>query len=84
MQTNCALYVKVVTNKRLNMLRVLATFDNTKRNTEGQVIVTQRNCIFASGDLCNVNASAEAQAYEIQRSINYAKAQFNTSNIILI
>lgn len=85
MQTSCTAYAKVVTNKRLNTLRLLVTFDNTKRDKNGNIIVTVKNCAFASGDIVSTDTSTpEQRARAVAGAIAMAKAQLRTENFLLV
>lgn len=84
MQTNCTAIAKIVVNKKLNMLRLLVTFDKTKTDKNGNIIVTVANAAFKSGDICSADDNAEYIAYNMQRVIKQAKEQLRTNNIVVI
>lgn len=50
MQTQCTVLAKVVVNKKLNMYRVLFTFDKYNK-------LTVKNCVLATGDICATDNS---------------------------
>ena len=79
MQTNCQANAKLVVNKRLNMLRLLVTFDIAANS------VTVRNAAYASGDLCCAETTPpEVQAQILLKELQRAKAQLRTDNIVLV
>lgn len=81
MQTNCAAYAKVVVNSRLNMLRVLVTFENIiGRN--GLRVVNVRNAVYKSGDLCSVSEDSEVRDSIIQREVARIRNVLRTSNVL--
>ncbi len=85
MQTNCQAYAKIITNKRLNTLRLLVTFDSTKRDKNGSIIVTVKNCAYASGDLISVdNTTSEQRNAALARAIITAKQVLRTENFRLV
>ena len=84
MQTNTLAYAKVTVNKRLNMLRLLVTFDNTKRDKNDNIIITANNAAYISGDLCNASADADTVKYSVAYAIKCASLQLRTNNILLV
>ena len=84
MQTNCLAVAKLVQNKKLGTLRLLVTFDKSKRDNVGNIIVTVRNAAFATGDICNTWETAERKEYAIARAIKQAEAALRTNNIQLL
>ena len=84
MKSNCTLYTKVLVNKKLGTVRVLATFDTSKRNKDGDIIVTVQNAVFTSGDIATVDESATSRAASVERTIALARAQCRTDNIVLV
>lgn len=84
MKSNCTLYTKVLVNKKLGTVRVLATFDNSKRNKDGDIIVTVQNAVFTSGDIATLDESATSRAASVERTIAQARAQCRTDNIVLV
>jgi len=84
MKTNSTAYAKVVLNKRLNTLRLLVTFDVSKRNTKGDVIVTVQNCIFASGDLVSADSTPTAIASAVRVAVRQAQDELRTDNIQML
>lgn len=84
MQTNCKALAKIVLNKKLNTLRLLVTFDTTKKDKNGNIIITVQNAAFKSGDICSANENAEYIAYNMQRVIKQAKEQLRTNNIVVL
>ena len=84
MQTNTLAYAKVVVNKRLNMLRVLVTFDSTKRDKDNCIIVSTSNAAYVSGDLCSASANADVTSACIARALANASVQLYTNNIVLL
>lgn len=63
MQTNCTVLAKVVVNKKLNMYRVIFSFD--KYNT-----ITVKNAVLVTGDICDI--SYENANIEISKVITQA------------
>jgi hypothetical protein len=84
MQTACTAYAKVLVNKRLNTVRLLVTFDSTKRDKNGNIVVTVKNCAYASGDIATLESSAEYRAQQVARTIAHAKAVLRTDNFMLV
>ena len=85
MQTNCQAYAKIITNKRLNTLRLLVTFDSTKRDKNGNIIVTVKNCAYASGDLIdNGNSTSDERIRAVSKAIKLAKQHLRTDNFLLV
>jgi hypothetical protein len=84
MQSNCTLYTKVLVNKKLNTVRILATFDSSKRNKDGHIIVTVQNAVFKSGDIATLEESDLSRAASVERTIALARAQCQTNNIVLV
>ena len=84
MQSNCTLYTKVLINKKLNTVRILATFDASKRNKDGDIIVTVQNAIFKSGDIATLEESATSRAASVERTLALARVQCQTNNIVLV
>jgi hypothetical protein len=84
MQTNCPAYVKVFTNSKLKTVRVLATFDTSRRNKNGQIVVTVQNAVFASGDVATMQQSEESRAQSVANTLDLVRAQLRTSNLVLI
>ena len=81
MQTNCVAIAKIVQNKKLNTLRILITFDKTKRDIKGNITVTVQNAIFKSGDICNITDDNNYKQYAIAKTLQQAEAQLRTNNI---
>lgn len=77
MQTHCAAIAKLVKNTRLGTLRLVVTFDTVGK-------VTVRNAAFVSGDLCNIDDSAEYIAHATEQAIALAKVQLRTDNILVL
>lgn len=84
MQTNCVAIAKIVQNKKLNTLRLLVTFDKTKRDIKGNVTVTVQNAVFASGDICNITDDSNYKQYVIAKTLKQAEAQLRTNNIVFV
>jgi hypothetical protein len=84
MQSNCPLYTKVLVNKKLGTVRILATFDASKRNKDGDIIVTVQNAAFRSGDIASTDEPAEARERAVERVLSQVRAQCQTDNIVLI
>lgn len=78
MDTNTLALAKVVVNKKLNMFRLLVTFDTANYK------VTTLNAAFNSGDLVSVNANPEYITAQINRALTQAQMQLRTNNIVLI
>jgi hypothetical protein len=77
-------YVKVAINKKLQTVRVLATFDASKKDKDGNIIVSVNNAVFASGDVATMQQSAESRQLAVARSIALAKQVLRTDNILLV
>lgn len=85
MQTNCQAYAKIILNRRLNTLRLLVTFDNTRRDKNGNIIVTVKNSAYASGDLIDNNtSSSEQRNMAVGKAIKLAKQVLRTENFRLV
>lgn len=84
MKSNCTLYVKVLVNKKLNTVRILATFDASKRNKDGDIIVTVQNAAFKSGDIATLDESATSRAASVERTLALVRAECRTDNIVLL
>ena len=78
MQTNTLAFAKVVVNKRLNMLRLIATFDTVSGR------VTVLNAAFKSGDLCDKDADEETVQHEVMKALRRARHEMRTDNILVI
>jgi len=78
-------YVKVAINKKLQTVRVLATFDNTKRDKDGNIIVNIHNAVFTSGDIATLDTyTAEQRATAVANTLALAKQVLRTDNILLV
>jgi hypothetical protein len=84
MQSNCTLYTKVLVNKKLNTVRILATFDTSKRNKDGDIIVTVQNAVFKSGDIATLEESADSRQRAVERTLALVRAECRTDNIVLL
>ena len=84
MQTQCPVYVKVFTNTKLKTVRVLATFDASRRNKHGQIVVTVQNAVFASGDVATMQQDEDERSASVAHTIDQIRAQCRTSNIVLV
>ena len=84
MQTNTKAYAKLVQNKKLNTMRLLVTFDNTKKDKDGNIIITANKAAYASGDICNIADNAEYKARCIAQVLQFAQQQLRTNNILLV
>ena len=84
MQTNCTAYAKVVVNKKLNTVRLLVTFDKSKRDKNGNIIVSISNAVFKSGDFATLEESAQSRQASFERVLTQAKAQLRTQNFMLV
>lgn len=82
--TNTLAFAKIVTNKKLNTLRLLVTFDSTKKDKDGNIIVTATNAAYASGDICSITANADYKARCIAQVLQFAQNSLHTNNIVLI
>ena len=78
MQTNTLAYAKIVRNSKLNMLRLLVTFDTVSDK------VTVLNANFKSGDLCDADADASIVAQAIKRAMQRASLELRTNNIVQV
>jgi predicted TIM-barrel enzyme len=78
-------YVKVAINKKLQTVRVLATFDSTKRDKDGNIIVNIHNAVFKSGDIATLDTyTAEQRATAVANTLALAKKVLRTDNILLV
>jgi hypothetical protein len=78
-------YVKIQVNKKLQTVRVLATFDSTKRDKDGNIIVNITNAVFKSGDVATLDTqTAEQRSVSIANTIALAKKVLRTDNILLV
>ena len=84
MQSNCPLYTKVFVNKKLQTVRILATFDSSRRNKHGQIVVTVQNAIFASGDVASMLDSADSRQVAVQRTLAIVRQVMRTDCIVLV
>ena len=84
MQTNTLAFAKIVQNKKLNTLRLLVTFDNTKKDKDGNIIITVNSAAYKSGDFCNIADNAEYKARCIMQVLEFAKQQLRTNNIMFV
>ena len=84
MQTNTLAFAKIVQNKKLNTLRLLVTFDSTKKDKEGNIIITATNAAYASGDICNIADNKEYKARCIAQVLQFAQQHLRTNNILLV
>lgn len=76
MQTNCKALAKLVQNKKLNTLRLLVTFDTSKKNKDGDTIITASNAVFASGDLTDEK--------DVLRSVKQAKDVLRVNTLYFV
>ncbi len=81
MQTNCVAYAKIVQNKKLQTLRLLVTFDSSKRNKNGDIIVTAANAAYNSGDICDSDAEEHVLQFVMQKQMQHVQAMLCTNNI---
>ena len=81
MQTNCIAYAKIVQNAKLQTLRLLVTFDSSKRNKNGDIAVTSANAAYNSGDICDYNTEEQVLQAIIDKQMQYVQAQLRTNNI---
>ena len=75
MQTQCTVYAKVVTNKRLNTYRVVFSFDAHNR-------ITVKNAVLVTGDICStdyVNAQEE-----VVKAITNGMQQLRCANVAIV
>jgi predicted TIM-barrel enzyme len=78
-------YIKIAVNKRLKTVRLLATFDNTKRDKDGFIIVNIHNAVFATGDIATLDTNSPAQrAVAVEAAIALARQVLRTDNINLV
>jgi len=75
MQTNCTVLAKVIVNKKLNMYRVIFSFD--KHNH-----ITVRNAILVTGDICSTDY--ENANIEINKVITQAIKDLRCSNAQIV
>ena len=84
MQTNTKAFAKLVQNKKLNTLRLLVTFDNTKKDKDGNIIITANNAAYKSGDICNIADNKEYKARCIAQVLQFAQQHLRTNNIMFV
>jgi hypothetical protein len=84
MLTNCTAYTKVFVNKRLNTVRVLSTFDTSRRNKDGDIVVTVQNAIFASGDVASMLDSPASRSVAVERTLAIVRLVMRTDRIVLV
>ena len=84
MQTNTKAYAKLVQNKKLNTMRLLVTFDNTKKDKDGNIIITVTSAAYKSGDICKIADNADYKARCIMQVLEFAKQQLRTDNIMFV
>ena len=84
MQTQCLAVAKLVENKKLNTVRVLVSFDRSKRDQKGNIVITARNAAYVSGDICNTADSKEYKQLAIARTLKNAAAALRTTNIVFV
>lgn len=84
MQTQCPVYVKVFTNSKLKTVRVLATFDTSRRNKNGQIVVTVQNAVFASGDVATMQQDEDSRDASVSATLAQIRTQCRTDNIVLV
>jgi len=84
MKTNCTVYTKVFFNQRTDAYRVLATFDKSKRDSTGRIIVTVQNAVFRSGDIATGSESEAARARAVERTLAQVREVCRTDNIVLV
>ena len=78
-------YVKIAVNKKLRTIRLLATFDNTKRDKDGYIIVNVHNAVFVTGDIATLDTnSVEQRSTAIEKAIALARQVLRTDNINLV
>lgn len=81
MQTNCIAYAKIVQNKKLQTLRLLVTFDSSKKDKNGNIIVSVANAAFNSGDMCNDDAEDYVLQNVINKQLALVQATLRTDNV---
>jgi hypothetical protein len=84
MFTNCTAYAKVFENKRLNTVRILATFDTSRRNKHGDIVVTAQNAVYASGDVASMLDSSAKRQVAVQRTLAIVREVMRTDRIVLV
>ena len=84
MQTNTLAFAKLVQNKKLNTLRLLVSFDNTKKDKNGGIIITATNAAYKSGDICNIADNAEYKQRCIAQVLQFAQQHLRTNNIMFV
>jgi len=78
MKTNCRANAKLVVNKRLNMLRLLVTFDLASQR------VTVLNAVYKSGDICATDMDPALRQHWIDREVARARDVLGTDQICFI
>ena len=81
---NTLAIAKLVENKKLKTLRLLVTFDKSKRDSKGNVTVTVQNAIFKSGDICSITENREYKQYIIAKTLRKAAQELRTENIVFV
>jgi NADH dehydrogenase FAD-containing subunit len=84
MLTNCPAYTKVFVNKQLNTVRILSTFDTSRRNKHGDIVVTAQNAVFASGDVASMLDSVASRQVAVQRTLAIVREVMRTDRIVLV
>ena len=84
MQTNTKAYAKLVQNKKLNTMRLLVTFDNTKKDKDGNIIISVTSAAYKSGDICNIADNKEYKARCIAQVLQFAQQHLRTNNIMFV
>ena len=85
MFTNCTAYAKVVVNKRLNTVRLLVTFDSSRRDKHNKIIVNIANAVYKTGDIASLDTyTSEQRQQAVERAIATAKSTLRTERFLLV
>lgn len=75
MQTNCTVVAKVVVNKKLQMFRIVFSFDKYNK-------ITVKNAALVTGDICDIK-NANAQLY-IEQAIKKGMQDLRCANVQIV
>ncbi len=75
MQTNCTVVAKVTVNKKLQMFRVVFSFDKYNK-------ITVKNAVLQTGDICDIK-NPNAQLY-IEQAIKKGMQDLRCANVQIV
>lgn len=84
MQTQCPLFARVVINNKLKTVRVLATFDASRRDGAGRPVITVRNADFDTGDIASLKDDQEVRDAAVARALAQARRVCRTDRVVLV